>query len=577
MTTTQMIRGFEEGAVKFENVHSMGVPLSGDKDVSLRISIFARITSMHLDKLLSWDEMRDHAATTVRPKDTARIAESQFYTEEKHDLFARVQILELSETGEYTPVEVLQTENVGSGCFQLHQGLQRRVVVSMSHSSGEALPLVEAGALKMGHVTLLDHNGKEPDQTTPMTAISLRLVSEPVIKINANGTTSTTLIGQWDSSLHNSLFLDRVTADKYKVKMSVTWQASTDRFEQPVKFSMDVYAQVLSRSFVRQSSMFASLWQTVRIVHSSSAIFTLTLQPSPIKKVSDLWRANTSHDYIKGEEILTNWTPRGVSLVHDFFNARRRKRRLADLESARAHLSIAAMTTPVSLPNNGHVVESLDQGDLAEGASKYSEHQQQLLRKFLDAWTITRDPITTLLHKANTAPPDDDSTTTSDFERPRLMANVTNVLKSSTLIKGGYLLVPSLDNTRWVRRFVELRQPYLHIYSVPDGEEVGAICLRNSRVDLKPQVAGLLDTIDSGRSTPNGNSATKTPSKTAADGRKKCIFAIYGTDNSWMFCARSEKDKVEWIHGIDRAYFESDEGRRSIGKDAEFELAEHER
>jgi len=59
VTTTQMISDFDEGPVRFESVHSMSVPMFGPKDLSLRVAIFAKVTSMHLDKLLSWDDMRD--------------------------------------------------------------------------------------------------------------------------------------------------------------------------------------------------------------------------------------------------------------------------------------------------------------------------------------------------------------------------------------------------------------------------------------------------------------------------------------------------------------------------------------
>jgi kinesin family protein 1 len=37
-------------------------------------------------------------------------------------------------------------------------------------------------------------------------------------------------------------------------------------------------------------------------------------------------------------------------------------------------------------------------------------------------------------------------------------------------------------------------------------------------------------------------------------------FAIYGTDNTWLFTARSEKDKNEWIFRIDQTYNMSNGG-----------------
>lgn len=583
ITTTQMIKDFDEGSIRFESVHSMSIPLFCDKNISLKVSVFARVSSMHLDKLLSWDNIRDNVPDIRNRKKNARIAESQFYTEEKHDAFSRVQILELSENGEYLPVEVLQTGDTDRGCYQLHQGLQRRIHLSLSHSSGESLQWTKVEAPRIGHITLIDQAGKATDMDTPTPEIQLKLVSEPSIKRHANGITNVTLVGQWDSSLHNSLFLDKTTAEKYKVKLTILWDVTTERLHQPLTFSMDIYLQILSRSFIRQSSMFSALFQTVRIVHSSSAMHSLALRPAPIKRVSDLWRMNTSLDYVKGEEELTNWTPRGVSLVHDFFNTRRRKYRLADLEAARAHLSMAAMTTPGK--KNEAEVQDASSGNPTPQA--YTKEQASLLNKFLGLWTITRDPITSLLRHNNTCPPPDGTAELPNLppEPPRLVATVTPLLKSQILIKGGSLLMPSLDNTRWIRRFVELRQPYLHVHSVPDGEEVGIVNLRNSRVDLEPKMAGLLSNSSS---PPNGNNTAAVSSQRGTnevvakagmvEARKKAVFAIYGENNSWMFCARNEKDKREWIWEIDRSYFTSEDYvQRERERADPFELRDGER
>ena len=208
--------------------------------------------------------------------------------------------------------------------------------MNLTHSFGDALAWKDVSGLRIGRIRLIDHAGKVPDMGSPSPEIPLKLVSTPTMKTNANGTTNITVVGQWDSSLHNSLLLDRTTADKYKVQMSLVWEASSEKLGEPMKFSLDVCSQVLSRSYVRQTSMFAALWQSVRIIHSTTAIFSVSVRPAPVKRVGDLWRMNTQHDYVKGEEGLRNWTPRGVSLVHDFINAKKRKRRLAELEAVKA-------------------------------------------------------------------------------------------------------------------------------------------------------------------------------------------------------------------------------------------------
>jgi kinesin family member 1 len=535
VTTTQMIKDFDEGPIRFESVHSMSLPLFSPNSVTLRVSIFAKVSSMHLDKLLSWDDMRDNVSKQPQQRKTPRIAESHFHTEEKHEVFARIQILELTETGEYLPVEVIQTSEMDSGSFQLHQGLQRRVAISMTHSCGDALEWKDVSGLRIGRIRLIDHAGKVPDMSSPSPEIPLKLVSKPTMKTNANGTTNITVVGQWDSSLHNSLLLDRTTADKYKVQMNLVWDVTSDKLGEPMKFVLDVCSQVLSRSYVRQTSMFAALWQSVRIIHSTTAIFSMSVRPTPVKKVGDLWRMNTQHDYVKGEEGLTNWTPRGVSLVHDFINAKKRKGRLAELEAVKAFLSPEKLTVSNGLGIN------------RDNNQDFTDEEKALLGKFLNLWSIPKHPVETLLKHSNTEPPINGVAEPAP-RTPRLTTTVAAVPKNATVLKGGYLLTPSTDSTRWIRRFVELRRPYLHIHSVTDGEEINIVSLRNSRIDHQPQIAKLL--------------------KKDGKFRKETVFAIYGTDNTWLFAARSEREKVEWIFKIDQAYFGS---RSGSGDDADGE------
>lgn len=708
ITTTQMIKDFDEGPIRFESVHSMSVPLFAPEDTTLRVAIFAKVSAMHLDKLLSWDDIRD--GVPLSRQKGARINESHFFTEEKHDLLSRVQILELNEEGDYVPVEVMQTSELDRGTFQLHQGLQRRIAINLTHSSGDALPWDDVVSMRAGKVQLLDHAGKTPDLQSVGPDLPLKLSSKPIFRTNANGTRSITMMGQWDSSLHNSLLLDRVTADKYRVQMTVSWEiSSSEKLAEPMKFSQDVCVQIMSRSFVRQTSMFASLWQNVRIVHSSTAIFTLQMRPAPIKRVGDLWRMNSQHDYVKGEENLGDWTPRGVSLVGDFIGAKKRKRMLSEIMSAQGVLrklgwevdsvsgkwsdgkggdgkveeeeddipppkvhsdsdSIAELLkdTPepseanspdcsqlepeqVPLPPLGEDEEGFGQeeekskgeeeGELreeepAKPASEYNEEQTELLTKCIKLWQRYPDAMLKILSPANTDPPTDGNIEDLSMTLPQFIATVIRVPKNPTVLKGGYLLVPNSESTKWIKRFVELRRPYLHVHNVSDGEEVAIVSLRNARVDSQPGILGLLNsdshhhdvgygpdgddgyqgngTNGNGRATPprnanaNGNGSGVKKSSThrrTSSGRlvstissnmlsipglgslmsgsalglggstspggsssssggmsrlserlQAGVFAIYGTDNTWLFAARSERDKLDWILRIDQSF-----------------------
>ncbi|KAK2802400.1 hypothetical protein FQN50_007398 [Emmonsiellopsis sp. PD_5] len=561
-TTTQMISGFDENPIRFESVHSMSLPLSSPRDVTLKVSIYASVTSMHLDKLLSWDEMRDSPEAPPKKRKAPRIPESEFYQEERHDVFTRVQILELAENGEYLPVEVVQSSSLDAGTYQLHQGLQRRIVVNLTHSSTESLPWEDINALRVGTVRLLDPWGKIPDVDLKSADVPLKLIQEPMVTDNADGTSNVTLIGQWDSSLHGSLLLDRTTADKYRVQISLRWNLISPRLQEPIVFELDQTLQILGRAYIRPQSMFKQFWNSIRVVHSTVGMFSVAVRPISAKRAADLWRMNTQNDYVKGEELLTAWAPRKVSLIRDFIGARKRRQRLAEIDAARGALSTRSLTP---LPTNGRSTPS-------QGPDS-NDRRDMLLRKYLDLWSTKKDPTEIILVKDHTEPPQrgaafarkPSSTTLSvtsaaptdtteassptfsepaqQPSKPRFLATIQHIPKNPSVLKSGYLYTPDDSNNHWIRRFVELRLPYLHIHSVPDGDEINAINLRNSRVDHEPDFARLLD---SGGSRDGGGLSMR---------GQPNLFAVYGTQNTFLFAARTESQKVEWILKIDQGYF----------------------
>ncbi|KAL1893248.1 hypothetical protein Cpir12675_004181 [Ceratocystis pirilliformis] len=662
ISTTQMIRDFDELPIRFESVHSMSVPMFSPHSITLRVAIFAKVSSMHLDKLLSWDNMRD-AVPSAKDRG-ARISESQFYTREKHDLLARLQILEMDENGSYVPVEVTQTSDGDVGTFQLHQGLQRRIGINVSHSSGDALPWEDVSSVKVGRIQILDAAGKTPDMSGATPFIPLRLSQKPIFKENVNGTRSIVIYTQWDSSLHNSLLLDRVTPDKYRVQMTVSWEIASSRLAEPMSFSIDLNCQVLSRTHVRQQSMLSALWSTMRIVRSSTGIFTLTMRPASIKRIGDLWRLNSTYDYVKGEESLTQWTPRGVSLVSDYILAQKRKQRSAEIEGAYNLLKRIglprtgkkdegddeSLPTPDlnefcdddllnDTPEPSQVdeedrketqaealageadadAEAGDSGTAKDGQSddrphtngnraveaqpKIPEKHRVLLERCIKLWLKYPDPLNKILSAKNTSPPSNGLTSEAS-EPPSLITTIVKAPRNPKVMKGGYLLVPNSESTRWIKRFVELRRPYLHIFSATGGDEIAIVSLRDARIDSQPGVLGLLQgdsRYDTAQDPNGGGSGVLSPGSSpgrvtssyhrrTASGRvissiwtgsgagivsngnssngsagdegvqrlserlQSAVFAIYGKNNTWLFAARSERDKMEWILRIDQSF-----------------------
>ena len=561
VTSTQMIEGFDEGPIRFESVHSMSLPQTGPKESYLKVAIYAQLSTMHLDKLLSWDEIRD--STGDQGPKGPRLPDSEYHAEERHDILARIQILELAENGQYKPVEVVQSSDLDEGTYQLHQGLQRRIMITLTHTDTESLPWDDLNNVGVGDVHLVDSMGKITDLDSFTPEIPLKQIQEPMIKDNADGTSNVTIVGQWDSSLHNSLLLDRTTSEKNKIQVSLAWDIVSPRVEKPMTFRLHQQLQILPRSYSRPQSIIKSFWNQSRILHSTDGIFSIAIRPLSAKKAADLWRMDTERDYVNGEELLENWQPRRVSLVRDFIQSRRRRDRLAEVEAAKGAMSIRQL----SINSRGaSPVPSTSPSEL-------SDRGRELAQKYLSLWTAPKQDISDYIlnlhhpHSPRTSspvphlppPPDEDdrpSPSKNPIGKSRFTASVTHVPRNPMSMKAGHVLMPSdrqdasVPNMQWVRRYIDLRPPYLLVHTVPEGDTINAINLTHARIDHDPDFKHLL-----GEAAPRGRGTSSPASHTAS---LTNVFAIYGEQNTFLFAARTETQKVDWILKMDQSYFRED-------------------
>jgi kinesin family member 1 len=550
VATTQPVQGFRDGPVRFESIHNLSVKRSGEASALLKIAIFAQVSSTHLDKLISWDELREMNEQPPDVELAPRISEAAYANEERHDVFAKVQMLELAENGQYVPVEVVHNSPEDGGAFQLHQGLQRRISVQLTHVLTEALPWDDLLSLRVGAVHQIDASGRVADPASTTPDIPLKQIQEPMIRDNADGTSNITIIGQWDSSLHKSLLLDRATDETSRVQVTLRWDIVSGRIGEshPMTFSIVQQMQILPRSYVRPQSMFKSLWNQTRITHSTDGIFSIIVRPVSAKRAADLWRLDTSKNYINGEELLGKWQPRGISLVRDYLVARRKRRQLQDIETAKAALGLRRLTISARRPPPG-------------------ERDQEILQKYVQLWQKATPEVKNPIFDGNRrnetcALPGSNK----DPVPTRYEAAVAHQPKNPTSLKSGNLLMPSEtydtsptaphnNKMQWKRRFVDLRPPYLHIHSIPDGEGINAINLTHARIDHDPDFKRLLGG-GSFVSSSEANYGARGHHRQGSDLNGLAhVFAVYGEQNTFLFAARSESQKIEWILKIDQSYF----------------------
>ncbi|KAG0040939.1 kinesin-like protein Klp8 [Podila clonocystis] len=267
----------------------------------------------------------------------------------------------------------------------------------------------------------------------------LKIIPGQKVDYPTDGTSVLVVQASWDSTLHESLFLNRVTASNARILLTLSWSVEAERCEEPVRFKMDIAAQIQDRKSKAISSSYrltSFLTTAPKIMSKVSGLFLLTLRPIVAKKASELWRMNTASKYVRGEEYLAGWKPRGVSLLQGFKSRTELIRKREAVERTRQ------CQDPPSLD--------------------------------------TEDPEVIKQPRPS----------------PRLQSEVKLVTKSDNISKKGYLYYPEARDEIWVKRWFVIRRPYMYIYSNnSETDDLGVINLTHVRVDYKRDLEEMLNFV----------------------------------------------------------------------------------
>ncbi|KAI0922064.1 hypothetical protein AcV5_000508 [Taiwanofungus camphoratus] len=485
------------------------------------IEFFARLKPTYLERMERWDELREqrtptNGASTPDSKPPSlplmRRSETDFVMEQTHDVVAWLQISELAPDGNYVPVSVVSQGNLDPGAFMLHQGLQRRIVLSLTSNSGRQLPWTEVMRIRLGNVRLLDTKGRLHDASSkPL--VTLPLLQQQVVEYKSDGTGSLTAEALWDSSVHDSILLNRVTGANQRVLLQLSWSVAVEICAEPVQFTMDAAVNIQTRD-ARPPSRFLTVFGSTRIIPKTSTVFTVRLSPPLTRSPKDLWRLDTAEKYVRGEEALGVWRPRGVSVVEDYSRLVSMERRAADVQAIRVILA--------SSPNS-----RVTQTDAVVWAS------EDLLRKALALWqkrfghrgeiVISQDPVE----------PDESSVEsgrtsgTQSTDSVKLTSSTKVVPRNDGPTKKGHMMIMVDANENvWERRWFVLRRPYLHMYAHSNEvEETGVINLNGVNIERNPEMEALLG--------------------------KKFTFTLFTSSNSYALAAPSPKELQSWTTKLD--------------------------
>ncbi|XP_070278661.1 kinesin-like protein KIF1A isoform X7 [Myotis yumanensis] len=302
----------------------------------------------------------------------------------KYDLLVHFEICELEADGDYIPAVVDHRGGMPCmGTFLLHQGIQRRITVTLLHETGSHIRWKEVRELVVGRIrntpetdeSLIDPNilslnilssgyirPAQDDRGTPTRgpgggsgahwvggpaswvkvcppvtpchwAIPVKAPRQfldsdmPSVSFGNDTRTFYQFEAAWDSSMHNSLLLNRVTPYREKIYMTVSAYIEMENCAQPAVITKDFCMVFYSRDAkLPASRSIRNLFGSGSLRSSESnrvtGVYDLSLchvadAGSPGMQRRRRRVLDTSVAYVRGEENLAGWRPRSDSLILD--------------------------------------------------------------------------------------------------------------------------------------------------------------------------------------------------------------------------------------------------------------------
>ncbi|XP_048586987.1 kinesin-like protein unc-104 isoform X2 [Nematostella vectensis] len=422
------------------------------------------------------------------------------------DFVVWIEIFELSPSGEYFPCVVKRKgDDLPESIFLLHQGIQRRLVVTLMYENSTDIRIRRLTSLTMGRVRTSLHpptsgnSSKSHDNLLSLNVLSPQIQSHPnddraIFKFEA----------AWDSSLHNSILLNRVTPPGEVVYVTLKAYLEMDNCCRPTCLTKELCLAVYNRD--SKTSPSRSMWRVLTgsskpACYKYGGIYELNLHAAdetghalrPRKKAVD-----TSNMYVRGEENLKGWRPKGPSLIDEHQKQLDRFDRILEVCKARHILSLAdnLRSSPTSSPATPNLQElfspsSCDSG----GLSRYSLASSCLSVCPLSCLQLlTRRGCMKNFEQIIGSSPASSSRSLSSADDDRradlYLPDMREVRKNPVVSSKGYLYIMEDNSCRWKRCYVVVRKPYVLFYTHEhDPIEYFVINLRNAKVDCSEDMA----------------------------------------------------------------------------------------
>ncbi|XP_052743336.1 kinesin-like protein unc-104 isoform X11 [Bicyclus anynana] len=239
----------------------------------------------------------------------------------KHDLLVWFEICELAPSGDYVPAVVEHSDELPCrGLFLLHQGIQRRIRITILHEPSGDLQWTDVRELVVGRIRNIPEANEDTTDGDEDGALSLGLF--PGERPNLDDRAVFRFEAAWDSSLHGSPLLNRVSANGEVVYITLSAYLEVENCGRPAIITKDLSVVVVgreARTGAGRSLRRALFGSRAARADRLTGLYELSLHRALEPGVQRRQRRvlDTSGTYVRGEENLHGWRPRGDSLIFD--------------------------------------------------------------------------------------------------------------------------------------------------------------------------------------------------------------------------------------------------------------------
>ncbi|PVU93136.1 hypothetical protein BB561_003444 [Smittium simulii] len=463
-------------------------------------------------------------------------------------------------------------------CFILRQGLQRRVQVLLGHNSGTELD-IEILSVFFNYPKLLDSNGKclnSKDNLAPgfNKEVKLKQISLDRINTTLNNRCYYLFTGIWDSSLHDSINLDRITPDNCNVEICVDIKVQIKGLDEILSLKSNIYIVIVDRDVYNQNFLtsiktktnegnyknnvetisissnntkfetskpknqntqdnsnlkivnFLNDFQDYKLLRQFSKIhacYTLTLMynEKDVDLSQDLWRFDQSNTYLRGQELLDLNTVKITESIYLAEKYAQKKEFINLLNIYKAQIFIYYMNKGYKslrlLPASIYYMHA---EKFAKQLFLYSE-QKKVKKVTIYPETISDKSV---LQSC--------SLLVSLLPIRLKLSNLQHIFIKSHYVNThyGFLKYPDELLTNWTNKWILVQKPYMFIYTRKDMDCLeNMINIKYARVEYSKNLVIATD--------------------------RKWTFAVYTETGTYLFEAESKTLMFNWIKVIDEVFF----------------------